>query len=139
MSPITAEYRPMSACLTQNKTKRANKIVFLLLIRDQEVDGSNPFAPTISFRTNNLQTYGEVKTAWRRTRRSMVQIEPLRLCYFRFSHRLTLRFRDVRNTWKLSNLSNTCLTTSPTDKESGFRRSGVDAEFYWRSKTLGVK
>ena len=33
--------------MTQNKAKRANKIVFLLLIRDQEVDGSNPFAPTI--------------------------------------------------------------------------------------------
>src|SRR5467141_2041298 len=24
------------------------------------------------------------------------------------------------NRWKLSNLSNTCLTTSPTDKESGY-------------------
>ncbi len=29
---------------------------FKCLVRDQEVDGSNPFAPTISFRTNNLQT-----------------------------------------------------------------------------------
>src|SRR6266566_6588146 len=25
------------------------------LVRDQEVDGSNPFAPTTSFRANNLQ------------------------------------------------------------------------------------
>jgi hypothetical protein len=47
LSPIAAEYGSISACSTQNKAKRANKIVFLLLIRDQEVDGSNPFAPTI--------------------------------------------------------------------------------------------
>src|SRR4029077_9291640 len=45
LSPIAAEYRPISACLTQNKTKRANKIVFLRLIRDQELEGSNPFRP----------------------------------------------------------------------------------------------
>src|SRR5207244_11471281 len=49
LSPIAAEYGSISACSTQNKAKRANKIVFLLLIRDQEVDGSNPFAPTNLF------------------------------------------------------------------------------------------
>jgi hypothetical protein len=37
LSPITAEYGSISACSTQNKAKRANKIVFLLLIQDQEV------------------------------------------------------------------------------------------------------
>ena len=42
LSLLTAEYQPKSACSTQNKAKRANKIVFLLLIRDQEVGGSNP-------------------------------------------------------------------------------------------------
>jgi hypothetical protein len=26
------------------------------LVRDQEVEGSNPFAPTNSFRTSNLET-----------------------------------------------------------------------------------
>ena len=31
-------------------------MVFEDLVRDQEVDGSNPFAPTISFRTSNLRT-----------------------------------------------------------------------------------
>lgn len=46
LSPFAAEYRPKAACSTQNKAKRANEIVFLLLVRDQEVDGSNPFAPT---------------------------------------------------------------------------------------------
>jgi hypothetical protein len=48
VSPLATEYRPKRVCSTQNKAKRANKIVFLLLVRDQEVEGSNPFAPTIS-------------------------------------------------------------------------------------------
>src|SRR6266702_6513733 len=47
MSPFAAEYRPKPACSTQNKAKRANEIVFLLLVRDQGVGGSNPLAPTI--------------------------------------------------------------------------------------------
>ena len=49
VSPFTAEQRPESACSTQNKAKRANEIVFLLLVRDQEVGGSNPLAPTNFF------------------------------------------------------------------------------------------
>ena len=53
MSPLAAEYRPKRTCSTQNKAKRANKIVFLLLVRDQGVGGSNPLSPTNSF--NNLQ------------------------------------------------------------------------------------
>ncbi len=56
LSPIAAEYRPIWACLTQNKAKRANKIVFLLLIRDQEVGGSNPLAPTTFLQTNQTVT-----------------------------------------------------------------------------------
>ncbi len=44
VSPYTAEYQPKSACSTQNKAKRANEIMFLLLIRDQQVVGSNPIA-----------------------------------------------------------------------------------------------
>jgi hypothetical protein len=47
LSPFTAEYQPKRTCSTQNKAKRANKIVFLLLVRDQEAGGSNPLAPTI--------------------------------------------------------------------------------------------
>jgi hypothetical protein len=35
-----------------------------------EVEGSNPFAPTTSFRTNNLQHAKEQKTAWCKTGRS---------------------------------------------------------------------
>src|ERR1700758_2354364 len=54
LSPIAAECRPISACSTQNKAKRANKIVFLLLMRDQEVEGLNPFALTTFFRISNL-------------------------------------------------------------------------------------
>jgi hypothetical protein len=46
-------------------------------LRDQEVDGSNPFAPTNYFTISNLQAYELWLIAWRwnaGTRRSMVQI-----------------------------------------------------------------
>jgi len=33
--------------MTQKKTKQPNKMMFLFLVRDQEVAGSNPLAPTI--------------------------------------------------------------------------------------------
>jgi|HubBroStandDraft_3_1064219.scaffolds.fasta_scaffold16735_4 hypothetical protein len=35
VSPFAAEHKPKRASATQNKTKRANKIVSLLLVRDQ--------------------------------------------------------------------------------------------------------
>jgi hypothetical protein len=54
--------------MTQNKAKRANKIVFLLLIRDQEVEGSNPFAPT------KLRTRDSAEDAWYNTGRSLFLI-----------------------------------------------------------------
>jgi hypothetical protein len=56
LSLIAAEYGSISACSTQNKAELANKIVFLLLIRDQEVEGSNPFAPTTFNFTNQRFT-----------------------------------------------------------------------------------
>jgi hypothetical protein len=39
------------------------------------------------------------------------------------------------NTWNLSNLSNTCPTTSPTDKESGYSevRSGCEFAPEWQA------
>jgi len=43
---------------------------FRCLVRDQEVDGSNPFAPTISFRTSNLHYAKEPETSWLWTRHS---------------------------------------------------------------------
>jgi len=49
-----------------------------------------------------------------------------------------LRLRDVRNTWNLSNLSNTCPTTSPTDKDPVIRGSGVDVEFGARMASRSV-
>ena len=54
---------------------RTATYVICPLVRDQEVDGSNPFAPTTSFRTNNLQHAKERKTAWCKTRRSAVQFD----------------------------------------------------------------
>jgi hypothetical protein len=46
----------------------------LFLVRDQEAGGSNPLAPTTSFRTSNLQAQRWSRSAWSRARRSMVQI-----------------------------------------------------------------
>ena len=68
---------------------------FDLPIRDQEVDGSNPFAPTNPFRTNNLQTHIYSLTAWSRARRSAVQIKSPRPPYSSFSHRLTFQLRGA--------------------------------------------
>src|SRR5882762_7046384 len=68
------------------------------LVRDQEVDGSNPFAPTISFGTNNLQTHNSQVSAWCWTRRSMVQalsLRPLQIPTFHW-FTLDLLFRRQR-------------------------------------------
>ena len=43
------------------------------LVRDQEVGGSNPLAPTNSFGIDNLQHAKERKTAWCADRRSIVK------------------------------------------------------------------
>ena len=51
---------------------------FCFLVRDQEVDGSNPFAPTISFETNNLHYTKMLKTSWLRAKRSILQIRSAR-------------------------------------------------------------
>jgi hypothetical protein len=34
------------------------------LVRDQEVEGSNPFAPTISFKFNIMQAAKQQTTPW---------------------------------------------------------------------------
>jgi hypothetical protein len=34
------------------------------LVRDQEVEGSNPFAPTTSFKFNNMQAAKQQTTSW---------------------------------------------------------------------------
>ena len=47
---------------------------FDLPIRDQEVDGSNPFAPTNSFRANNLQRRAVQSTSWLLASKSVVQM-----------------------------------------------------------------
>src|SRR5947207_14456882 len=47
---------------------------FKCLVRDQEVDGSNPFAPTTSFKANNLQRRKVPTTSWLCAKRSVVQM-----------------------------------------------------------------
>jgi hypothetical protein len=47
---------------------------FDLPFRDQEVDGSNPFAPTNSFRANNLQRRKVQSTSWLLASKSVVQM-----------------------------------------------------------------
>src|SRR5258708_31035694 len=47
---------------------------FKCLVRDQEVDGSNPFAPTTSFKANNLQQRKVPTTSWLCAKRSVVQM-----------------------------------------------------------------
>ncbi len=56
----------------------ARTSTYVILVRDQEVDGSNPFAPTISFATNNLKTHNSQVSAWCWTMRSIVQVLSLR-------------------------------------------------------------
>src|SRR6267143_453046 len=58
--------------IEMNEQKRNNlfELGFRCLVRDQEVDGSNPFAPPTSFKTNNLGYVKEGKTAWCKARRS---------------------------------------------------------------------
>src|SRR5882762_988184 len=77
---------------------------FRCLVRDQEVDGSNPFAPTISSRTNNLQTHIYSLTAWSRARRSVIQMQSPRPRYFPLSHSLTSQLRGVLRHMKLVQL-----------------------------------
>src|SRR5216684_9028923 len=60
------------------------------LVRDQEVDGSNPFAPTISFGTNNLQTHNSQVSAWCWTMWPIVQVLSLRQLQIPTFHWFTL-------------------------------------------------
>ena len=60
-------------CRIRRKLSGRSAAWLARLVRDQEVEGSNPFAPTISFRTNSLQTQIYSLTAWSRTRRSKVK------------------------------------------------------------------
>ena len=47
------------------------------LVRDQEVDGSNPFAPTTSFRMSDLSHTRNRKSAWCETKQPVRQISQL--------------------------------------------------------------
>ena len=46
LGAIAAKNRVKPWCETQNQAKRINEIVFLWMLRDQGVGGSNPLSPT---------------------------------------------------------------------------------------------
>src|SRR6266566_8161741 len=72
---FVAHVAQISRGYAQASAVNSTDLFWSRLVRDQEVDGSNPFAPTTSFRTNNLQHAKERKTAWCKTRRSAVQFD----------------------------------------------------------------
>src|SRR5215469_6587123 len=59
--------------------------IFDKLVRDQEVGGSDPLAPTTFNRISDLQHRKRSKGAWRNTRRSVV----------RRDHVISLKFNNV--------------------------------------------
>src|SRR5215469_11791241 len=67
--------------------------IFDKLVRDQEVGGSNPLAPTTFNRISDLQHRKRSKSAWDNTRRSMVHNPfPRPFILFRFNNFMLLSF-----------------------------------------------
>src|SRR5438067_157037 len=64
----------MLGCWRKKKWSGRSAAWLARLVRDQEVDGSNPFAPTTSFRANNLQQRKAPTTSWLCAKRSVVQM-----------------------------------------------------------------
>src|SRR5437588_6617978 len=67
------------------------------LVRDQEVDGSNPFAPTTSFRANNLQQRRVPTTYWLCAKRSVVQMSSPNDLHFPLQ--IGVKWRDAATTF----------------------------------------
>src|ERR1700704_2641811 len=67
------------------------------LVRDQEVDGSNPFAPTTSFRANNLQQRKVPTTSWLCAKRSVVQMSSPNDLHFPLQ--IGVKWRDAATTF----------------------------------------
>src|SRR5260370_35116590 len=80
--------------------------VFVTLVRDQEVDGSNPFAPTNSFRTSNLQHTKKPKTSWLCAKRSVVPMSSPNDLHFPLQ--IGVKWRDAATTF-----SSFCSPRSP--------------------------
>ncbi len=70
LSPFTAEYQPKRTCSTQNKAKRANKKVFLLLTRDQAVGVSWGLFRALRRRRSRARQTRWAGTGWIQARRS---------------------------------------------------------------------
>src|SRR5437667_11569603 len=80
--------------------------VLYRLLRDQEVGGSNPLAPTTSFRANNLQQRKVPTTSWLCAKRSVVQMSSPNDLHFPLQ--IGVRWRDAATTF-----SSFCSPRSP--------------------------
>src|SRR5256884_6988788 len=72
---------------------------FKCLVRDQEVDGSNPFAPTTSFKANNLQRRKVPTTSWLCAKRSVVPMSSPNDLHFPLQ--IGVKWRDAATTFSL--------------------------------------
>src|SRR5437764_233600 len=67
---FVAQVAQISGGNAQANAVNSTDLVWSRLVRDQEVDGSNPFAPTTSFRANNLHQRKVPTTSWLCAKRS---------------------------------------------------------------------
>src|SRR5436190_10472579 len=87
---------------------------FKHLVRDQEVDGSNPFAPTTSFK-DNLQRRKVPTTSWLCAKRSVVPMSPPNDLHFPLQ--IGVKWRDAATTF-----SSFCSPRSPNRTGFGMGR-----------------
>jgi hypothetical protein len=71
---LVARVAQISGGNAQANAVNSTDLSWSRLVRDQEVDGSNPFAPTNSFRSNNLQHRKVPTTSWLWANKSVVQM-----------------------------------------------------------------
>ena len=106
--------------------------IFVTLVRDQEVDGSNPFAPTTSFKANNLQRRKVPTTSWLCAKRSGVSNVLAQRSHFPLQ--IGVKWREAATTF-----SSFCSPRSPNRTGFGMGRLKPRPTFslhssrYWTS------
>src|SRR5438034_1196950 len=106
--------------------------IFVTLVRDQEVDGSNPFAPTTSFRANNLQQRKVPTTSWLCAKRSVVQMSSPNDLHFPLQ--IGVKWRDAA-----TKFSSFCSPGSPNRTGFGMGRLKPRPTFSPHSSRYCVK